>query len=64
MRFVSGLVAACLFAAPALAQCGGGFNAFVRGLKTEAAQQGFDAATVDAWLCAWLVPFCFDVLGT
>ncbi|WP_170583158.1 lytic murein transglycosylase [Ruegeria arenilitoris] len=49
MRFVSGLMAACLFATPALAQCGGGFNAFVRGLKAEAAQQGFDTATVDAF---------------
>ncbi|WP_170400804.1 lytic murein transglycosylase [Ruegeria arenilitoris] len=49
MRFLSGLVAAALFASPALAQCGGGFNAFVKGLKGEAVQQGFDKSTVNAF---------------
>ena len=49
MRFLSGLMAAALFASPALAQCGGGFNSFVKGLKAEAAQQGFDKSTVNAF---------------
>jgi lytic murein transglycosylase len=49
MRFLSGLVAATLFASPALAQCGGGFNSFVKGLKAEAVQQGFDKPTVNAF---------------
>jgi lytic murein transglycosylase len=49
MRFLSGLFAATLFASPAFAQCGGGFNAFVKGLKAEAVQQGFDKPTVDAF---------------
>jgi len=49
MRFLSGLAAAALLASPATAQCGGGFNSFVKGLKTEAVQQGYDAATVDAF---------------
>ena len=42
MRILSGLIAAALFTSPALAQCGGGFNSFVKGLKTEAVQQGLD----------------------
>ncbi|WP_171169197.1 lytic murein transglycosylase [Ruegeria sp. HKCCA0370] len=49
MRFLSGLIAATLFAQPALAQCGGGFNSFVKGLKAEAVQQGFDKSTVNAF---------------
>ncbi len=49
MRFLSGIVAATLFAAPAFAQCGGGFNAFVDGLKAEAVQQGFDKSTVNSF---------------
>ncbi|WP_050605247.1 lytic murein transglycosylase [Ruegeria sp. 6PALISEP08] len=49
MRFLSGLIAAALFASPALAQCGGGFNSFVKGLKAEAVQQGFDKSTVNAF---------------
>ncbi|WP_171208827.1 MULTISPECIES: lytic murein transglycosylase [unclassified Ruegeria] len=49
MRFLTGLIAATLLATPALAQCGGGFNSFVKGLKAEAVQQGFDKATVDAF---------------
>ncbi|WP_170575517.1 lytic murein transglycosylase [Ruegeria atlantica] len=49
MRFLFGLVAATLFASPALAQCGGGFNSFVKGLTAEAVQQGFDKATVNAF---------------
>ncbi|NOD94990.1 lytic murein transglycosylase [Ruegeria sp. HKCCD4884] len=49
MRFLSGLVAAALLASPAFAQCGGGFNSFVKGLKTEAMQQGFDKSTVNAF---------------
>ncbi|WP_037311199.1 lytic murein transglycosylase [Ruegeria halocynthiae] len=49
MRFVSGLLAAALFATPAFAQCGGGFNSFVKGLKAEAGQQGFDTSTVNAF---------------
>ncbi|WP_298849534.1 lytic murein transglycosylase [uncultured Ruegeria sp.] len=49
MRFLSSLIAATLFASPALAQCGGGFSSFVKGLKTEAAQQGFDKSTVNAF---------------
>ncbi len=31
----------------ALAECGGSFGDFVRGLKSEAVERGFDAATVD-----------------
>ncbi|WP_170518001.1 lytic murein transglycosylase [Ruegeria atlantica] len=49
MRILSGLVAAVLLASPALAQCGGGFNSFVKGLKAEAIQQGFDKSTVNAF---------------
>ncbi|WP_170763988.1 lytic murein transglycosylase [Ruegeria lacuscaerulensis] len=49
MRFLSGFVAAALLASPALAQCGGGFNSFVKGLKTEAVQQGFDKSTVNSF---------------
>lgn len=49
MRLISGLFAAALLASPALAQCGGSFNSFVNGLKSEAMQQGFDASTVDAF---------------
>ncbi len=49
MRILPGLIAAALLATPALSQCGGGFNSFVKGLKTEAEQQGFDRATVDAF---------------
>ncbi|NOD36368.1 MULTISPECIES: lytic murein transglycosylase [unclassified Ruegeria] len=49
MRLLSGLIAAALFASPAFAQCGGGFNSFVKGLKTEAVQQGFDKSTVNAF---------------
>ncbi|MEW2918148.1 lytic murein transglycosylase [Ruegeria sp. ANG10] len=49
MRILSGFVAAVLFASPALAQCGGGFNSFVKGLKAEAVQQGFDKSTVNAF---------------
>ncbi|CUK16147.1 Membrane-bound lytic murein transglycosylase B precursor [Ruegeria denitrificans] len=49
MRILSGFVAAVLFASPAYAQCGGGFNSFVKGLKTEAVQQGFDKSTVNAF---------------
>ncbi|MES0864447.1 lytic murein transglycosylase [Ruegeria sp. SCPT10] len=49
MRLLPSLFAAALFAAPAFAQCGGGFNQFVNGLKSEAAQQGFDQATVNAF---------------
>lgn len=49
MRFLSGLIAATLFVQPALAQCGGGFNSFVKGLKAEAEQQGFDKSTVNAF---------------
>lgn len=49
MRLLPSLFAAALFAAPAFAQCGGGFNQFVNGLKSEAAQKGFDQATVNAF---------------
>ena len=49
MRFLSGLIAAALLASPALAQCGGGFNDFVEGLKTEAIQQGYDKSTVNSF---------------
>ncbi|AXT27001.1 lytic murein transglycosylase [Ruegeria sp. AD91A] len=49
MRFLSGLIAAALFASPALAQCGGDFNSFVKGLKAEAKQQGFEKSTVNAF---------------
>ncbi len=49
MRFLSGLFAAALMTSPAFAQCGGGFNSFVKGLKAEAVQQGFDKPTVDAF---------------
>ena len=49
MRLLSGLLAAALLTSPAYAQCGGGFNAFVKGLKSEAVQQGFDRATVNAF---------------
>ncbi|KIC41708.1 lytic transglycosylase [Ruegeria sp. ANG-S4] len=49
MRFFSALVAATLLTSPALAQCGGGFNDFVNGLKSEAAQRGFDSTTVNGF---------------
>ncbi|MEX0329702.1 MAG: lytic murein transglycosylase [Ruegeria sp.] len=49
MRFFSALAAAALLTSPALAQCGGGFNDFVNGLKSEAAQRGFDSATVNGF---------------
>ncbi|MEM9124486.1 MAG: lytic murein transglycosylase [Pseudomonadota bacterium] len=49
MRCVSGLFAFLLLASPALAQCGGGFNQFVNGLKAEAVQKGFDTSTVNAF---------------
>ncbi|CAD0186411.1 Membrane-bound lytic murein transglycosylase B precursor [Ruegeria sp. THAF57] len=49
MRFLFGLVAATLFITPAFAQCGGGFNSFVNGLKTEAVGKGFDNSTIDAF---------------
>ncbi|EEE36736.1 lytic murein transglycosylase [Rhodobacteraceae bacterium KLH11] len=49
MRFLSALVATALLTAPAFAQCGGGFNSFVKGLKSEAVQRGFDKSTVDAF---------------
>ncbi len=49
MRFLSGLIAAALLATPALSQCGGGFNSFVKGLKSEAEQMGFDRSTVNAF---------------
>ncbi|SLN74245.1 lytic murein transglycosylase [Ruegeria meonggei] len=49
MRFLSAFVAAALLTTPALAQCGGGFNSFVKGLKSEAVQQGFDKSTVNAF---------------
>ncbi len=49
MRLLSGLVAAALMTSPALAQCGGGFNSFVKDLKAEAVQQGFDTSTVNAF---------------
>lgn len=49
MRFIPALIAAIFVASPALAKCGGGFNSFVNGLKTEAAQQGFDTSTVNAF---------------
>ena len=47
MHLLPGLLAATLFASPALAQCGGSFNSFVSGLKSEAVQKGFDTAVVD-----------------
>lgn len=49
MRFLSGLVAAALMTSPAFGQCGGGFNSFVKGLKAEAVEQGFDKPTVNAF---------------
>ncbi|WP_170419050.1 lytic murein transglycosylase [Ruegeria atlantica] len=49
MRLLSGILAATLLASPALAQCGGGFNSFVKGLKAEAVQQGFDKSTVSSF---------------
>lgn len=49
MRIFAGLIAATLLASPALAQCGGGFNQFVNGLKSEAMDQGFDQATVNGF---------------
>ncbi|WP_377193167.1 lytic murein transglycosylase [Ruegeria meonggei] len=49
MRFLSAFVAAALLTTPALAQCGSGFNSFVKGLKSEAVQQGFDKSTVNAF---------------
>ncbi|WP_170756084.1 lytic murein transglycosylase [Ruegeria lacuscaerulensis] len=49
MRLLSGLLATALLTSPAFAQCGGGFNSFVKDLKSEAAQQGFDHATVNAF---------------
>lgn len=49
MRFLFAFVAATLLTSPAFAQCGGGFNGFVKGLKAEAIQQGFDKSTVNAF---------------
>ncbi len=49
MRFLSGIFALALLSSPAFAQCGGGFNQFVKGLKSEAVGQGFDKATVNAF---------------
>ncbi len=49
MRILSGLLATTLFATPALAQCGGDFESFVAGLKSEALGNGFDQATVDGF---------------
>ncbi|WP_209506170.1 MULTISPECIES: lytic murein transglycosylase [unclassified Ruegeria] len=49
MRILSGLIAAALFTSPALAQCGGGFNSFVKGLKAEAVQQGLDKSAVNGF---------------
>ncbi|GAA6162125.1 lytic murein transglycosylase [Ruegeria sp. HU-ET01832] len=49
MRLLSGLLATALLTSPAFAQCGGGFNSFVKDLKSEAAQQGYDRATVNAF---------------
>lgn len=49
MRLLPSLFAAALFAAPAFAQCGGGFNQFVNGLKSEAAEKGFNQTTVNAF---------------
>lgn len=46
------LLPACLaltLTGPALAQCGGGFSEFVAGLKSEARERGFDAATIDGF---------------
>ncbi|TDE37409.1 lytic murein transglycosylase [Antarcticimicrobium sediminis] len=49
MRLFAPLIALCLAAPIAHAQCGGPFPAFVDGLKSEAAAKGFDAATIDAF---------------
>ncbi len=49
MRFFIGLAAAALLATPALAECGGSFNQFVKGLKSEAISQGIDKSTVNSF---------------
>ena len=49
MRILTFFIALCLLVspAPARAECGGDFNAFVSGLKTEAVAKGHDPASVD-----------------
>lgn len=51
MRFLPllGLLATCLMTQAALAQCGGSFSDFVRGLKSEALSRGHDQTRVDAF---------------
>lgn len=50
MRFVAPIAALLLTATPVLAQqCGGGFNGFVKDLKTEAVARGHSQASVDAF---------------
>ncbi|MDA5556691.1 lytic murein transglycosylase [Shimia sp. MMG029] len=52
MRLLPALAAAVLSittASTAIAQCGGGFNSFVNGLKKEARSMGYDKSTVNAF---------------
>jgi len=46
MRLLA-LIAALSLTSPAFAQCGGSFNSFVQGLKSEAAQKGHAPAAID-----------------
>lgn len=52
MRFIIALVAFALTTTPALAQCGGNFAGFVKGLKKEATSRGYDANTVDQFFAS------------
>ncbi|WP_158966130.1 lytic murein transglycosylase [Chachezhania sediminis] len=51
-RLAAPVLAASLLAGPVLAQCGGSFSSFVSGLKAEAVQKGYSAATVDSFFAS------------
>ncbi|MBY6140600.1 lytic murein transglycosylase [Leisingera daeponensis] len=52
MRLMPFVLAAALLPAAAAAQCGGGFQNFVKLMKEEAVQAGYDNATVNAFFAA------------
>ncbi|MEX0366545.1 MAG: lytic murein transglycosylase [Ruegeria sp.] len=49
IRFACQIAASLLIASPALADCGGGFQSFVKGLKAEAVAKGHDTAAVNTF---------------
>ncbi|MHA6263141.1 lytic murein transglycosylase [Arenibacterium sp. CAU 1754] len=49
MRFIISLAAVLFATSPALAECGGSFSGFVKGLKAEALAAGHPADTVEAF---------------